>query len=405
MKLNKKILVLASLFSCSCGVERGVPTDTLPLSPSDETLNKKRLAVDPAGYSTGSFTFSGSSRVDTATTDFDGNFYTFFDIRYLTDSGLEYRPRALKFLPDGTIDSSYNPIESYQDSIEDFKMTTKSAFVNAGKELFLLSDKKVDRTTQSAVAGTSIIKFNSAGYVDSAFGVNGGVNSTEKGYSQIEVTDQFLYIGGKSIRRFSLTGEIDKTFAASGNQAAASGKFVVAADQSIFMEYSQRFDAAGLEDTNFSHLDLGFMAVGWEAKLNGVIYFYSGSKTAAPKLTLINPDGTLNTGYGVSGYQELTWLTGTDFNSYELSGSRLLVYRISYGVPNTAIVSYSVFNSDGSRITTFGDPDSGLCSYQLENVQHVSLLPSGKVLITGHLGDEIVTHHMGDTCVPVPVGQ
>lgn len=393
------ITLLILIMTAACGVERGVPVDTLPLQPSDETLNKKKLAIDPAGYSTGEFTLAGSYGIETVTVDIEGSFYIFSNTLYEADSGLELRPRALKFLADGTIDTSYNPVERFEDSIEDFNMDTSSAFVNGAKELFLLADKQTGRDLQRTTAGTSIIKFNSAGYVDTAFAVKGSINSAEHGYTDIKATEQFLFIGGDSIRRFSLAGVIDKTFAGSGKLANVSGEIFVTPDNSIFLDYGRRFDALGVEDDRY---DILTTVIGWDAAQNGVLLFKGGNGATPPSLSLVNSDGALNTAFGVNGFIELTWLTGTIYSSQLLSGNRILGYRVTDEL-GLAQIDYVVFNSDGSRNSAFGDPETGKCSYRLEAISKVALLPTGKVMITGESGTDSVIKHLGDTCVPVPV--
>ena len=86
-----------------------------------------------------------------------------------------------------------------------------------------------------------------------------------------------------------------------------------------------------------------------------------------------------------------------------MNGNRILVSRSEFSDENFSEIEYAVFNSDGTRITTFGNPDTGVCKFQLNSIRNITLLPTGKVVITGESDSETVVYHVGESCSPVAV--
>jgi hypothetical protein len=388
-----KRFVLCAVLA-GCGVEKGGTTTSLPVQPSAESVQKKKYAIDPLGFSTGRFTFASTMTSGVTAVDANGNTYILFYYYFGYDDAVKRVMQAIKFGPDGKVVNGFDPFGNYEQVHGEFLHNPQALTANAEGKLFLLADTKDSADISAKTTGTAVISFTADGYLNSGFGSSGVVRSTETGYTDIQVSNQYVYVGGDAIRRLAVTdGASDKPYGKSGDLAATSfGSFLVSAAD-VLVNISSRYDATGVKTGT---IDVPGLAAGYDPQQNGFLFYSSSGQ----EMSLAAEDGTKVESFGTGGTTALPWLAELSYPEFSIVNGRVLA-AVSFGTG----AGYSVFSSAGTQIAGFGTGGSGICKTG-ENYSRLLLLPTGNVLIIDRdEGEETGgrIRHVGADCQEVSV--
>jgi uncharacterized delta-60 repeat protein len=297
-----------------------------------------------------------------------------------------------KFTSSGALDSQFG-LGGYlflSPPTNEFSVDIYGFDVLPNGKILVLADGRNEQTNDTSIM---LWRLNSNGTLDSSFGTNGFVITSESGANlyptalivssdgkiTVPIRRDTNWVGALWIYRYTEAGALDPSFTDSQNFAggvkptigdqteyisyaapAENGKFLIAGSITVNGQghtFLARFLADGALDSSFSN---GY--VSWESELpysinyitktyqdnNGKIYVF-GTTTSPSKTGLLiqlNSDGTRNSGFNSTGYAAIAYRNPA---------------QIDYSAPIDAVVNDGIFTVIGGgdsnprqdRFTTF----------------------------------------------------
>ena len=338
-----------------------------------------------------------------------------------TVTGPDFNFYLERYNPNGSIDPSFgNGGRVETDFGADRNDTVRALLLRPDGTIVAAGLSQARRQIfQHRVSDIAVARYRPDGSPDTTFGGGDGRTLSDLGRDAF-VTDAENYPGGGfvvsttgGVMRYTAPGELDPTFAGDGslelthfpNAVLVQGDKVVVASSSATVE---RFNADGTRDATFtppvlagaySHLnDLAPAADGGILVL-GTRYEYHDDEPERWDLTVwgLNPDGTLDAGFGAGGRSTVVF---PGFTKNELFGELAVqpdgkIVAATSGLLDNLLGSYDPVNAvvrltpDGSPDGDFGLGGVAFVFTSLE-VQGLALDPQGDVVVAGsdptHLG-------------------
>lgn len=388
-------LIMPMAFFCACGVEKGgkVPEESLGFrstpsgSPND---------ADADGYSGGQFQFVAGMGSQDAILGADGSVYVGTGYYEQIGSKLVANRTVLKFLADGSLDTSYDPGGSYRSLYGPLDIDIVSIDVNAAGEalvLGLVTDD--DEETGKFDTHYELYSFDGAGELNLAFDKDGSLFMGDDVDKIVRWAGDGILVGNSA--KLSKDGKEDATFKGVNSAPSSPETFVLNSDGSFFVGGAtiSRFDASGLESSASSEFSNDRLLGSVDNGQSILTYRESGGQASLKKYL---PTGAPIEAATVA----LPWLTPMTPTSVQMRSDRIMLHeQTQEGKLRRA--KFVVFGADGAQDPAFGT--NGTCTYGTgeQNVYRLLLLPTGNVLALGSDEAGGFIAHLDKTCAPVPV--
>nr|WP_237440418.1 hypothetical protein [Alcanivorax sp. DP30] len=337
---------------------------------------------------------------------------------------------AVRLNTDGSLDSGFGSGGKALHSV--------SSAYNYSSSVAIQADGKIiaaGRRYNGSNSDMALLRYNANGSLDTSFGSNGLVShaygasrDVALGVAVLDsgriVTVGDSYNGSNdeaAIVAFTAAGAVDASFGNNGKVTLSGGGSIDTANQSIelasggFLQVGQtrdgvdtaaafaRFLADGTADTTFGNDGIAtFSLSGQELDANAAVeladgrYLIAGEiRPVAPGysdalLLMLNPDGSVDTGFGTSGYLQL------DISQYndnlealiELGDGKLLALG---DWQNGQQIQMVRFNADGSLDTSFNGTGEKVVdlSSSYDYVSDVVPAKDGGLLLAGRRGGNV----------------